>query len=223
MPTCHVVSPSAARVGGRCGDRWGPQRAVGRLLRGEDGRVDDHVAGRDRHGRVIRCHDRHEVVVRPAPGQGRQVVRPIDGRAVVGIVGSRDDHGPDPGVDQALELRRDALDRSARLDVAVEQVAGDQEEVDLLCEGQIDGRDERRELTLALGRSLLAKIVVSRAEMDVSGVDDPEHPPGVSPPCQHGLRWQRGSKPLVRVRRWWMRARRPHDSSPATRILAASL
>ena len=78
-------------------------------------------------------------------------------------------------VGQARELGGDALDRAARLDVRVEQVAGDQEQVDLLAEGEVDGGLEGRELALALGGRLLAEIVVPRAEMDVRGVDDPEH------------------------------------------------
>ena len=76
-------------------------------------------------------------------------------------------------VDEALELGGDALHRAARLDVAVEQVAGDEEQVDLLGEGQVDGRHEGRELALALRGGLLAEVVVARAEMDVRGVDDP--------------------------------------------------
>ena len=76
---------------------------------------------------------------------------------------------------EPLELGGDALDRAARLDVRVEQVAGDQEQVDLLGQGEVDRRLERRELALALGGRLLAEIVVPRAEMDVRGVDDPEH------------------------------------------------
>ena len=55
----------------------------------------------------------------------------------------------------------------------VEQVASDQYEIDLLGEGQVDGRDESGELPFALGARLLAEVVMARAEMDVSGVDDP--------------------------------------------------
>ena len=91
-------------------------------------------------------------------------------------MGARDDDRPDPRVGQALQLGRDALDGAARLDVRVEQVAGDQEEVDLLGEGEVDGGLERRELALPLGGGLLAEIVVTRAEMDVCGVDEPQHP-----------------------------------------------
>ena len=65
-----------------------------------------------------------------------------------------------------------ALHGSARLDVAVEQVAGDQEQVDLLGERELDRRDEGGELALALRRRLVAEVVVARAEMDVGGMDD---------------------------------------------------
>ena len=76
-------------------------------------------------------------------------------------------------IDEALELAGDALDRATRLDVGVEEVAGDQEEVDLLGEGQVDGRAERGELAIPLGGGLDPEVVVTRAEMDVRGVDDP--------------------------------------------------
>ena len=72
-----------------------------------------------------------------------------------------------------LQLGGDALDRAPRLHVRVEQVAGDQDEVDLLGDRQVDGRREGGELPLALGGRLLAEVVVARAEMDVGGVDDP--------------------------------------------------
>ena len=61
----------------------------------------------------------------------------------------------------------------ARRDLA----AGDpgEEDVGLLGQGKVDRRLEGRELALALGSRLLSEIVVPRAEMDVRGVDDPEH------------------------------------------------
>ena len=83
------------------------------------------------------------------------------------------DDGPDLAAGEPLELRGDALDRPARLDVAVEQVAGDQDEVDLLGQRQVDGGGEGGELALALGAGLLTEVVVARAEVDVRGVDDP--------------------------------------------------
>ncbi len=119
--------------------------------------------------------DRDQVVAGRTAGHRGEVVGAVDRRPVEAVVGARDDDRPDPGLGQALELGGDALDRAARLDVRVEQVAGDQEEVDLLGQGKVDGRLEGRELALALGGRLLSEIVVSRTEMDVRGVDDPEH------------------------------------------------
>ena len=112
---------------------------------------------------MVRVEDGDHVVVGPAAGHRREVVGAVDRRAVVAVVGARDDDRPDPRLGQALELGRHALDRAPRLDVRVEQVAGDQEEVDLLGEREVDGRLERGELPLALGGRLLAEIVVSRA------------------------------------------------------------
>ncbi len=125
---------------------------------------------------MVRVQDGHEVVVGAAAGQGRQVVGPVDRGTVVDVVGARDDHRADPAVDQPLELGGDALDRPPRLDVRVEQVAGDQEQVHLLGQGEVDGGLEGRELTLPLSAGLFAEIVVSRAQMDVGGVDEPQHP-----------------------------------------------
>ena len=92
-----------------------------------------------------------------AAGQRREVVGAIDRGPVVDVVGARDDDRPDPRLGEALQLGGDALDRAARLDVGVEQVAGDQEEVDLLGQGEVDGRLEGRELALALGGRLLPR------------------------------------------------------------------
>ena len=124
-------------------------------------------------GRPFRGEDRDPVVVRRAAGQRLEVVRPIDRRAIVGVVRPRDDDGPDLGRGEALELGGDALDGPARLDVAVEQVAGDQDEVDLLRQRQVDGGDEGGELPFALGAGLFAEVVMTGAEMDVRGMDDP--------------------------------------------------
>ena len=75
-------------------------------------------------------------------------------------------------VGQALELGGDPLHRAARLGVRVEQVAGDEEEIDLLGEREIDGRPEGCELTLPLRRGLVAQVGVARPEVDVRGVDE---------------------------------------------------
>ena len=86
---------------------------------------------------------------------------------------ARDDDRADPGLGESLELRGDALDGTSRLDVAVEQVARDQEEIDLLREGEVDGCGEGGELPFTLGARLLAEVVVASTEMDIGGMDDP--------------------------------------------------
>ena len=102
-----------------------------------------------------------------------EVVGPIDRRAVVDVVGARDEDGPDAGIDESLQLGGDALGGPAGLDVRIEQVARDQEQVHLLDEREIDGSRERRELALALRGRLLAHVVVARTEVHVCGMDDP--------------------------------------------------
>ena len=83
------------------------------------------------------------------------------------------DDAPDLGVGQTCKLRRHALHRTTRLDVAVEQVARDEEEIGLLGQGEVHGRDERGELPLALRGGLFTEVVMACAEVDVRGVDDP--------------------------------------------------
>ena len=75
---------------------------------------------------------------------------------------------------RATTLKK-ALDRAPRLHVRIEQVAGDQEEVRALRQGQVDCGPERRELPFPLRGRLLAEIVMPRTEMDVRGMDDPQH------------------------------------------------
>ena len=105
-----------------------------------------------------------------------------------------------------------ALDGAAGLDVRVEQVAGDQEEVHLLGQGEVDGGLERRELALSLGGGLLAEIVVSRTEMDVCGVDEPQHPVvRLASWLSRSGRSSRGP-PVRPIGSNVARARRPHDS-----------
>ena len=85
----------------------------------------------------------------------------------------RDEDGPDPGIDEALEFGRDAFRRTTGLDIGVEQVSGDEEQVDLFDEGEIDGSRERGELALALCGGLLAHVVVACTQVHVCGMDDP--------------------------------------------------
>ncbi len=155
------------------GDIEIPEWAVRRALRREDRAMYDDVARRDVDRRTFRRQDGHQVVVRCAPGETLEIVRAVDRRAVIRIVRPGQHDGPDPGPDEPLELGRDTLDRTARLDVAVEQVACDQKEIDLLRDRQIDRCDEGGELALSLRGGLLAEVVMAGAEVDVRGMDDP--------------------------------------------------
>ena len=87
---------------------------------------------------MVGIEDRDQVVAGRPAGHRGEVVGAVDRGPVEAVVGARDDDRADPGLGQALELGGDALDRAARLDVRIEQVAGDQEEVDLL--GSARGR-----------------------------------------------------------------------------------
>ncbi len=169
----HPDAPRDGRRRGLVGEAL--ERAARRALGREDAAVDQRIDGPQVDPRMVRVEDGDHVVVRPDAGHLGQVVGPIDRRPVVDVVGARDDDRPDARVGQPLELRRDPLHGAARLDVRVEQVAGDQEEVDLLRQREVDRRLEGRELPLPLCGRLLTEIVVSRAQMDVRGVDDPEH------------------------------------------------
>jgi hypothetical protein len=93
-------------------------------------------------------------------------------------VGAGHDHGPDPGARQPGQLSGDALDGSAGLGVGIEQVARDEEEVELLLDREVDGGLEGGELALALRSRGVAQIGVTSAEVDVRGMEQSEHPVG---------------------------------------------
>ena len=156
------------------------QGTVRRSLRREDGAVDDDVAGGEVDARPIRGEDSDEVVVGRRSGERSQIVDAVDRRAIVDIMCARDDHRPDLRRAEPGELGDHALDRALRLGVRVEQVARDQDDVDLLADRELDRGPECRELPLALGRGLLAEIRMARAEMDISGVEESEHPVGLA-------------------------------------------
>ena len=88
-------------------------------------------------------------------------------------MGPGDDDRPDASRGETLQFFGDPLDRAPRLDVGIEEVAGDQDEIDLLGKGHLDRCPERSELAIPLGGRLEPQVVVARAEMDVRGVDDP--------------------------------------------------
>ena len=89
-----------------------------------------------------------------------------------------------------------ALDRSARLDVRVEQVARDQDEVDLLREREVDRRHEGRELPLPLRRGPVAEVGVAGPEMHVGGMEQSQHAcerPPLCAPRRHVRPGERGA------------------------------
>jgi hypothetical protein len=81
----------------------------------------------------------------------------------------------DTGAGQAAQFRSDAFDRAPRLRVRVEEVAGDQEDIDLLGHRQLNGRLEGCELAFAEDGGTLAEIRMSGAQMDVGSVQQPQH------------------------------------------------
>jgi hypothetical protein len=151
------------------------KRTVWRALGREDLADHDEVEDRQVDRGTVRIDDRDQIVVGPTAGHRREVVGTVDRGPVEAVMGARDDDRADPRLGQTLEFGGDALDRATGLDVRVEQVTGDQEDVGLLADGGIDRCLEGCELAFALGGRLLSQIVVSRTEMDVRGVDDPEH------------------------------------------------
>src|SRR4029078_814354 len=105
-----------------------------------------------------------------------QVVGAVDRRVLVAVVGPGNEDAPDLRARQTLELRGDALDRPPRLGIRVEEVAGDDEEVDLLLDREIDGCLEGGALALTLRRRALAEVGVTSTQVDVRGVEQTEHP-----------------------------------------------
>ena len=90
-------------------------------------------------------------------------------------MGARDDHRANRGVGEALELRCHPLDRTAGLGVGVKEVTGDEDEVDLLGERDVDGCPEGRELALPLDGRLLAEVGVAGPEVNVGRVKKAQH------------------------------------------------
>src|SRR5207245_2241344 len=105
-----------------------------------------------------------------------EVVEAVERRSIVDVVRAGDDHRPDLRGDEPLQLGGDALDGTLGLRVRVEEIAGDEDHVDLLDDRQIDRSLECGELPFALRGGLLAEIGMARAKMDVGGVEQSEHP-----------------------------------------------
>ena len=93
-------------------------------------------------------------------------------------------HDGDVPLHETTELSSGAFDRATRLAVRIEEVAADQNKVDLLGYREIDRSLERIELALTLGGRSGAKVVVARSEMNVGHVQQARHrdfglPPGI--------------------------------------------
>ena len=124
---------------------------------------------------LVGREDRHEPAVRWCAGQLAQVVGAVDRGRSGGVVVARQDDGAYARLDELPEPRRDPFDRGARLDRGLEQVAGDQHEVDRSGDRQLDRSLEGEELALALVAGTFAEGQVSGTEMDVGRLEDTEH------------------------------------------------
>ena len=151
------------------------ERAAGHPLRGRHAPIDDEVQTWEDDVRPLRCQHHDHVAASLLASQRGEVVDSVDRGRVVDIVRARDDHGMDPSPGQATELGGRALDRASRLLIGVEKVAGDEDDVDLLGQREVDGSAERLELSLSLGGRRLAEVVMSSAEVDVGHVQQSRH------------------------------------------------
>ena len=149
------------------------KRAPGRTLGVEDSPVDDRVDRREDHTRLVGREHRDPVATRP--GHRGQIVRAIYRCAVIDVVGAGDDDGADRGSGDATELGGHAFHRSARLRVRVEEVAGDEEQIDRLGNGEVDRGSESCELAFAKNRCSLSEIGVPSPEVDIGGVKQTKH------------------------------------------------
>ena len=137
--------------------------------------MDDEVQRRQDHVRPLgRQHDETIRVGGQACQRG-EIVGPVDRRPVVDVVGAGNEDRPDRAVGQALDLGGNPFDRPARLGVRIEEVAGDEEEVHLLGQGQVHGGPEGGELALALRSGLLAEVGVAGPEVNVGRVEQAQH------------------------------------------------
>ena len=149
------------------------QWAAGSTFRVEHAREDGKVQGHEAHERRLGGQDGDPVAVRSAAGQCPQVEDAVDGTRIEGVVGARDDGAADAGGTETLQLPGGALHGATRLGVGIEQVAGDQDQLDALGDRDVDGSAEGRELALALLCRSRAQIMVASAEMDIRHVQEP--------------------------------------------------
>jgi hypothetical protein len=136
--------------------------------------VDDGVQRREVDPRVVRREDGDHLLGRADAGQRGHVVRAVDRRAVVDVVGAGHEDRPDAstGEPPGCSATR-STDRG--LHVGVEQVARDQEQVHLLGDREVHGGPERVELPLALCGGGFPEVRVPRAQVDVGGMQQSKH------------------------------------------------
>jgi hypothetical protein len=82
-------------------------------------------------------------------------------------MGPGDDDDADARVGEPAQLGRDTLDGATRLRVRVEQVTRDEDGIDALAKGHVDGSSEGRQLAFALLHREVAHVGVACAQMDV--------------------------------------------------------
>ena len=107
-------------------------------------------------------------------GQSGQIECMPDGRRLEPIVVTGQDHRPDPGAAQFGQAGSDSPDQSAGHQVGVEQVAGDEDQVDLLRDSQRDRPLERSGTALAQDRAGLAQVHGASAEVEIRGLQESE-------------------------------------------------
>ena len=161
---------------------------------------------------MIGIEDRDQVVVRAAAGHRGDVVRAVDRDPIEDVVGARMRTARILAWPSRLSSAATRSTERRGWTFESNRSPATRKRVHLLGQGEIDGGLERRELALSLGGRLLAEIVVSRAEMDVCGVDEPQHPLARLASLAVVRTIDPGASPVARVGSNVARARRPHDS-----------
>ena len=96
--------------------------------------------------------------------------------------------GPDAGLDEPLELGGHALDRARGWTFESNRSPAIRTRSTFSARARSTVGREGGELALALGSRLLAEVGVARAEMDVGGVEQPQHPVVGGPPWTVAVR-----------------------------------
>ena len=102
---------------------------------------------------------------------GTEIVSIVDRARGQGVVVAGQD---DDGLMEPAELEAHEGDELVGHAVVIEQVAGDQDQIDSIGQGAIDDAPEREAHSLVVGRLLPGIAVAVAAEMNVGGVQDAE-------------------------------------------------